>query len=342
MTKTLRNGKKYTSNDGSPEEIYVLSSSTMESTQHDGLVQESNEESFVDNSEFERLSKLLRLPGDDDLWMPANADAGATAPMPTNYADAGATTPMPAKYADEAGNVPANNFPFSDLAPPEYDGCATPVTDKVQYPLMPAAWPGAATAEDSAVHAEIRNALNADINNYEIPQLGVYLLEESYGSLLDHDAQPREQDSMEVSEPDKGKDNYPLNEIYGTELTPKTKSLIDRLEDPEKKKGRKERKLHLMASNKLREWQERSDLSDPDNRKDLPDEPPSSPSDSSSSSSSDPSSDDSSDDSSTTKDTDEDTGKSYPLSEGESWFCRWEKSGLDPSLVWRNENGRRS
>ncbi|KIO21765.1 hypothetical protein M407DRAFT_28693 [Tulasnella calospora MUT 4182] len=200
MTKTLRNGKKYTSNAGSPEEIYVLSSSTMESTQHDGLGQEPNEESFVDDSEFERLSKLLRLPGDDDLWMPDDADAGAAAPMPANF-------------ADEASNVPANNFPFPDLAPPKYDGRATPVTDKVQYPLMPAAWPGAATAEDSAVHAEIRNALNTDISNYKIPQLGVYPLEESYGSLLDHDPQPREQDSMEVSEPDKGKDDYPLNEI---------------------------------------------------------------------------------------------------------------------------------
>ncbi|KIO27826.1 hypothetical protein M407DRAFT_22999 [Tulasnella calospora MUT 4182] len=297
----------------------------MESTQHEGLVQESNDESFVDDSEFERLSRLLCLPGDDDLWMPANADAGATAPMPANY-------------ADEAGDASANNFPYPDLAPPKYDGRATPVMDKVQYPLMPAAWPGAATAEDGAVHTEICNALVAEENNYETSQLGINPLKESYGSLLEHDMQPHEQDSMEVSNPDKGKDDHPLDEIYGTELTTKTKSLIDRLEDPAKKVVRKERKWietpspspetkvpetsPVRALNQLpsrgylaQAWTEDAEKKAKTSShkmskhtlEGLPDEPPSSPSDSSSSSPSDTSSDPSSDDSDNTEDTGEDT-----------------------------------
>lgn len=83
----LRNGKSYasaTSGSESHDEYIILSSTTLESTQHISNIPVPTDEEIVADSEIERLYDLIDVPDGDDRRMPVLTDAGDATPMPTN------------------------------------------------------------------------------------------------------------------------------------------------------------------------------------------------------------------------------------------------------------------
>ncbi|KAG8900163.1 hypothetical protein FRC00_014196, partial [Tulasnella sp. 408] len=236
MVRRLRNGKYYSSAE-EPEEYIVLSSSTMKSTQNDGERADRDEGSVVPDSEVEIVSRPDDVPERDAFRMPVLTDAGVNSPLPALYAeDDEMVDTGRAIFAPEIFNYDQDDIIETAAERPRNlaEGSAM-LTEHV--------------TNDGAVHLGTQNEQSPEPNKETSRESGSFV-DYSTGSLLDHDAQPREMsvDPMELSEPDKEPEDVSLKEMYGTDLNAKTLKLIDRVESTEKRPDKDVRKVHLMVS----------------------------------------------------------------------------------------------
>ncbi|KAG8909449.1 hypothetical protein FRC01_006938, partial [Tulasnella sp. 417] len=178
-----------------PDKYIILSSSTLQSTQHKGNRANQEEESVVEDSEIERLSRLVGIPENETFRMPDETDAGAKSPMPALVADDDEImSTARAMFAPELFS--ANDFDDDSLKANGAPNLAKAPATKSEH-----------VTNDIAVRL---NTLTEKDPQAKMDQEGIRwhgtLANESLNSLLAHEAQPREDDAMELSNSEGNRD----------------------------------------------------------------------------------------------------------------------------------------
>ncbi|KAG8926245.1 hypothetical protein FRC00_003073, partial [Tulasnella sp. 408] len=157
---------------------------------------------------------------------------------------------MPALFAEDQEMVDTARAIFA-LESFDYDHNEA-VLPAARWPRNPAEGSAAYlehVINDGAVHIDTQNEQSSETNK-EITRESGSLANDSLGSLLELEAQPRETSTelMELSEPDEGREDVALKGTHGTSINPKTIKLIDGIENSDKRTGKNGRKVHLMLS----------------------------------------------------------------------------------------------
>lgn len=214
----LRNGKPYNSTASSAEgfdKYQILSTPTLQSTQHNSNTIILTDDSIVGDSEMERQ---INEPEDKVFRMPAEADAGNR-------------FPLPAVPADVADVIPADDVLVPELYLTDNDGSALRMTQDKGDPLGAYRSLSEQTINrDMTMHSDVPKEPDPEMRVEENPfSWNDYLNNEGLASLLGRNAQPRSEE-MDRSEPDKEEDGYRSAERYGMVPSPNSKKLIDRVE----------------------------------------------------------------------------------------------------------------
>ncbi|KIO19467.1 hypothetical protein M407DRAFT_11385 [Tulasnella calospora MUT 4182] len=159
---------------------------------------------------------------------------------------------MPALIADDIEMMDTARAIFApELFTYDNDDTPSPMAKEAPNPADTSAAHIEHVTSDGAVHLNTQNGQDSEKNKDDVRKPGSFA-NDNPDSLLKRDAQPCEEDSMELLNPEEGRDDYSSREMYGTVLSPKTKKLIDRIENPDKREGKAERRVHLMVSGKTK------------------------------------------------------------------------------------------
>ncbi|KAG8937871.1 hypothetical protein FRC00_012123 [Tulasnella sp. 408] len=209
---------------------------TMESTQHQEGGDAVKDESFVVDSEIERLSRAnnASVPEAEGLRMPGKPEVGIETPIPTRLVDA------------------ADGIPAKDLLVPDsqHNGSALQLSDDEDPLGERVTRPGYMIGDDGTRHPMARcasaNPPEMMEHPYQISGPKVFR-DSSFASLLEHDAQPRNEETLEFPNDEFDYGEY-IHDMGSAICSPGTRSLIERIEKQEEFEARNDQEVHLMAS----------------------------------------------------------------------------------------------